>query len=142
MIVEELGLLGAKPLTTPGVDEVVGDEPSPELDDSMATQYRALVARCNYIAVGRADAQYCVKELCRDMSVPTQASWARLQRLGRYFLGPPRAVIFLAHRGPLSILNGNQTLRTLTSLLTQTGQVARLPESRPAVVLLWSAGVA
>ena len=73
--------------------EVVADEPSPELDDSTATQYRALVARCNYIAVDRAGAQYRVKELCRDMRVPTQASWARLQRLGRYVLGRPRAMI-------------------------------------------------
>ena len=39
VLVEELGLFGAKPLTTPGVDEVVGVEPSPELDDSTATQY-------------------------------------------------------------------------------------------------------
>ena len=55
--VEDLGLLGAKPLTTPGVDEVVGGGPSPELDDSTATQYRAFGARCNYIALDRADAQ-------------------------------------------------------------------------------------
>ena len=39
VLIDEFGLLGAKPLTTPGVDEVVGFEPSPELDDSTATQF-------------------------------------------------------------------------------------------------------
>ena len=58
-----------------------------------ATRHRALAARCNYIAVDRADAQYCTKELCRDMSSPTAAVWKRLLRLARYFLGKPRAII-------------------------------------------------
>ena len=31
--------------------------------------------RCNYISADRADAQFCVKELCRDMSAPTTDSW-------------------------------------------------------------------
>ena len=93
VLVEELGLLGNKPLTTPGSDEVVGDETSPELDGPTATQYRAMVARCNYIADDRADAQDCVKEFCRDIDVSTQASWARLQRLGRYYLVRPRTII-------------------------------------------------
>ena len=71
----------------------MGDEPSPELDDSTATQHRALASSCNYTAVDKADAQCCVKSLCCDMSVPTLVSSARLQRLGRYFLGRPRAII-------------------------------------------------
>ena len=63
------------------------------LDGEAASHYRALAARCNYIAVDRADAQYCTKELCRDMSAPTLASWKRLLHLGRHFLGKPRAII-------------------------------------------------
>ena len=57
-------MLGAKPLSALCVHEVVCDEPSPEGDESAATEYRALVARCKDIAVGRADGQYRVKELC------------------------------------------------------------------------------
>ena len=63
------------------------------LADVTATQYKALAARCSYIAIDRADAQYCGKGLRRDMSVPTLASWARLRRLARYALGRPRAII-------------------------------------------------
>ena len=73
---------------------IVDDDPdSVPLVGESATRYRALAARCNYIAVDRADAQYCTKELCRDMSSTTAASWKKLVRLGRYFLGKVRAII-------------------------------------------------
>ena len=89
MLVEELGLVGAKPLSSPGVEgakpvEVVE---SPLLGPENSSHFRALVARGNYIAVDRADAQYAIKELCRDMSAPTEESWSALIRLVKYFLG-------------------------------------------------------
>ena len=106
VLIEQLDLASAKPLSTPGVDEPVEvsqkdvedgiEKVAALLEGESATQYRALAARCNYIAVDRADAQYCTKELCRDMSAPTMESWKRLVRLGRYFLGKPRAVIGFA----------------------------------------------
>ena len=55
------------------------DPPTP-LEGEQASQYRAFAARCNYVAVGLADAQHCIKEFCRDMSAPTIDSWKRLIR--------------------------------------------------------------
>ena len=106
VFIEELELTSLKSASTPGVAEAVeksevgatmiNDDPDlvPLVGES-ATRYRALAARCNYSAVDRADAQDCTKELCRDTSSPTVASWKRLVRLGRYFLGKPRAVKFV-----------------------------------------------
>ena len=73
---------------------VVDNDPdsAPPVGES-ATRYRALAARCNSIADDRAGGQYCTKEFCRDTGSPTVASWKRLLRFGRYFLGKPRAII-------------------------------------------------
>ena len=107
VIIEELDLLSAKPVVTPGVDEVASDEPglgARLLDPAMSSCYRALAARANYIAVDRADCQYAIKELCRDMSAPTEGSWARLKRVARYLKGKPRAVLeFSWQADPASI---------------------------------------
>ena len=86
VLIEERELAALRPVTTPGVAEavdksqvcatIVYDDPdSVPLVGESATRYRALAARCNYIAVDMADAQYCTKELCRDMSSSTAASW-------------------------------------------------------------------
>ena len=49
-----------------------------------ASQYRAVVARLNYLAADRPDIAFAVKEFARSMSAPTQGSRDRLKRLGRY----------------------------------------------------------
>ena len=59
-------------------------------------QYRANVARCNYMSQGRSDIQYQVKELCRCMSDPSEADWLMLKRLARYLVGHSRVI---AHYG-------------------------------------------
>ena len=61
-----------------------------------ATTYRALAARCNYLAQDRADISFASKELCRDFSAPTIRSWIRLKRLIRYLQGAPRLVYHYA----------------------------------------------
>ena len=63
------------------------------LDSTRATQYRALVARANYLAVDRVDLQFPVKELARKMSSPSETDWDRLVRLARYLRGRPRLVM-------------------------------------------------
>jgi hypothetical protein len=96
VIVEKLDLLSSKSVVTPGVDDVASDDPDLGdrlLDPAMSSSYRALAARANDIAVDRADCQYAIKELCRDMSDPTEESWARLKRVARYLKGRPRAVL-------------------------------------------------
>ena len=56
LVVEQLGLQDAKPVSTPGVDEALsggGADGEAEEDDELpaaeATQFRAIAARCNYL---------------------------------------------------------------------------------------------
>ena len=140
MLVQELELEGARPLSAPGVDEPVGKEEDSEvaLEPDAAASYRALAARCNYIAVGRADAQFAIKELCRDMANPVASSWARLIRLGRYVLGRPRAVILFGWQPYASIVDvftdanwaGCRTARKTTSGESPWSAVAALNRGR------------
>ena len=60
------------------------------LSPADATMYRALAARCNYLAQDRPDIAYSSKELCREFAVPTQTSFKKLKRLCRYLAGMPR----------------------------------------------------
>ena len=62
------------------------------LSPADATTYRALAARCNYLAQDRPDLAYSSKELCREFSVPTVVSFRKLKRLVRYLCGMPRLV--------------------------------------------------
>lgn len=68
----------------------ISENGSFELSPSHATAYRALAARCNYLAQDRPDIAYSSKKLCREFSVPTQASFKKLKRLCRYLAGMPR----------------------------------------------------
>ena len=109
IVVRELGLEGAKAVSTPGsrddaskmssinVDSVYGDcgfEKDSEdlLTGFEATKFRAITARLNYLAQDRPDIQYAVKEVARRMANPRRGDWLALKRVGRYLVGAPRAV--------------------------------------------------
>ena len=98
IILEELDLTKCKPVGTTGVEDTLKRSTEDEahgaipLSPAMATQYRGLTARANYMAQDRAEIQYAVKELCRTMSAPNNDSWSKLQRLAKYLAGRPRAV--------------------------------------------------
>ena len=93
VIVEQMCLDKANPVSTPGTKCIAVYGKSDELLSSgQASIYRALVARANYLAQDRPDIQYSVKELCREMSTPSQKSWESLKRLGRYLKGRPRMI--------------------------------------------------
>ena len=62
------------------------------LSPEEATMYRALSARCNYLAQDKADIRLSAKELCREFAVPNRHSYAKLKRLTRYLVGCPRLV--------------------------------------------------
>ena len=59
------------------VKEESVDEP---LSQDLATLYRAIVARLNYLAQDRIDIQFAVKELCRFMSAPKTDNWSQFKR--------------------------------------------------------------
>ena len=63
-----------------------------EMSSTDATRYRAVVARCNFLAIDRPDIMYASKECSRCMSKPVNGDWAALKRLGRYLISRPRVV--------------------------------------------------
>lgn len=60
------------------------------LNPEEATCFRALSARCNYLAQDRPGIALAAKELCKEFSQPTRRSYERLKRLGRYLVGHSR----------------------------------------------------
>ena len=93
IIVQQLGLENAKPLSNPLADEVKRPDDEIELNANYTTQYKSIVARANYLAADRTDIQYAVKTLATSMAKPTNGDWQKLKRLGRYLVGKPRLVI-------------------------------------------------
>ena len=95
LIIQETGASDKSTLTHPGGDKKVMKEEgnSKELIGSEATRFRAVVARGNYLAAGRPDIQYAVKEVCRRMAKPVEGDWQKLARIGRYLKGAPRCVL-------------------------------------------------
>ena len=93
LIIKQLGLDEAKPLSNPSAEEVKRPDDEVELNAEYSTQYKSIVARANYLAADRPDIQYAVKTLATSMAKPTHADWQKLKRLGRYLKGKPRLVI-------------------------------------------------
>ena len=102
MIISALGLQDSKPVGTPGVKPSGQGEDEGPLSESDKSQYRALVARANYLSQDRGDIQFAVKELSRKMSCPSNLEWIALKRLGRYLIGKPRAVSHFKYQSTLS----------------------------------------
>ena len=86
LIIEQLGLENEKGVVTPGVSGAVEEDLG---DDTRSvgqaiTQYRGVIARCNYMGTDRPDCLFAIKEGCREMSGPTAGLLRRLLRIGRY----------------------------------------------------------
>ena len=60
------------------------------LSPAETTQYRALAATANFLAIDRGDIVYCAKEWTRHMATPTTADWEKVVRLVRYLKNRPR----------------------------------------------------
>ena len=91
-VIDHLKLQDAKRVCTPSTKEegrTQEDNETP-LEPNEASLTRAIVARCNYLAPGRPDIYYEVKELARQMATPRRGDMQRLKRLGRYLKGRPR----------------------------------------------------
>ena len=103
IVISELGLKDSKPVSTPGskedVDKMLTGIGEP-LGPSEATQYRALAARLNYLALDRPDIQYATKEIARNMATPTEGNWLLMKRMARYLKGCPRLVQMFRWQDP------------------------------------------
>ncbi len=102
-MIDELGLAGAKGVTTPGSRDDVSKaavenekQHGEKLNPRETTRFRALCARLNYLALDRVDIQYASKEASRRMSSPQAGDWLLLKRIGRYLLKAPRLVQLFA----------------------------------------------
>lgn len=104
MIVKQLSLdgPGVKPVATPGEKQKGEDalKEFPTLDPERSKLYRSLVMRAAYLSLDRADLCEAVKTLARSMSSPTEDSWQRLKRLGRYLRGAIRVVPCMGRSEP------------------------------------------
>ena len=90
ILVKEVGMkVGEKGnVGTPGakIEEEDTDKP---LSADLATKYRSLAARANFMALDRADIQFATKELSRFMQSPTDKSWMASVRLAKYLRWRP-----------------------------------------------------
>ena len=95
IILKQLQLTEAKPMSTPGTKDEgkTSEDCEMPLTDRETIEYRALVARCNYLFPGRPDISFAVKELSRAMSKPTKGDLQRPKRFGRYLKGKTRLVM-------------------------------------------------
>ena len=64
---------GAKQANPFGRPESVGSAPNRK----EAPVFRALAARCNYLAQDRCDIAYSTEELCRELAVPNRRAYAK-----------------------------------------------------------------
>ena len=62
------------------------------LSGLLATRYRALVARLNFLGQDSPELQFPAKELSKDMSCPTTGSWGRLKKMIRFLVARRRVV--------------------------------------------------
>ena len=68
--------------------------------------YRALSARCNYLAQDRSDIRFAVKELSRKMSKPRVKDAEAMKRLGRYLLRAKRMVTVYGKQTWMKFIEG------------------------------------
>ena len=105
LVIKDLGLdTSSKGSMVPGT-KVPGPEDDTMLDKITTTKYRSITARLNYMVSDRADIQYSVKELCREMSAPTEASWAKLKKVGRYLITRPRLLIHFKYQVATQVID-------------------------------------
>ena len=92
LLLERFGLDGkSKALSVNGdwgeLHSAVGGEPEVELTLGEAKEFRAAVARLNYLGQDSPDVQFPAKVLSAEMVSPTTGSWRRLKKVVRFLVG-------------------------------------------------------
>ena len=104
IITKSMGMENSKPVNTPSVSDdkqVQGmRENSRVLNKAEATEYRALAARLNYLALDRMDLQFTAKLVSRHMANPVEHDWLAMKRVARYLVGKPRFTQVLVWQDP------------------------------------------
>ena len=75
------------------------------MSEEQATNFRALAARANYLALDRPDVAFAGKELCREFAHPTTADVEALYHLVRYLTHHPRLTYFFPWGGDTDVVD-------------------------------------
>ena len=103
LVLEQLGLEKAAPVTTPLVKSK-GDEEEVPLTDQEAGYYRSVAMRIGYLSMDRPDMLRTVQELAKGLKTPTSFHWNLLKRAARYLKGVPRLVQLIPNQDNFSII--------------------------------------
>ena len=113
-IIVELGLKGENAVRTPDLGSEDIPEYSPPLVDKQIGRYRSCVVSGLYLAQDRIDIRRAVGMLAADLAKPTEHSWKRLLRLGRYLVGTADLGVFMQKIDPKTCGKGVVWLRTFS----------------------------
>ena len=82
-------------VATPGTTDegTTKEDNEDKLDEYHSNKYRAIVSRVNCLTSDRSGTAFSVNEFARSMSCPGNGWQKKLERLGRYLITKPRAVI-------------------------------------------------
>jgi len=100
-LLEEAGLLGAKPATVP-MDPTVKLKGSGKEPLKDPTAYRRLVGKLLYLTISRPDITFAVHNLSQFMAHPDKTHMDAANHLLRYIKGSPGQGIFMAKTDDLS----------------------------------------
>ena len=92
LVIKELGLATAKPISTPSTTEEVGILDEVLLNAGHSQKFTSVAARVNFLAQDRPDLQHASRGVLQHMSNPTTESLMMLKRIGRYLRGVARCV--------------------------------------------------
>ena len=96
-ILEEIGLLGSKPVETPMNPNVKLYEDQGELL-SNPERYRRLVGKLNYLTITRPDISFAISVLGQFMKDPRLPHWEAVIRIVRYLKAyPSRGLLYKAN---------------------------------------------
>ena len=102
-ILEETGLLNAKPVDTPMDPNVklLPNHGEPFLDSG---RYRRLVGKLNYLTVTRPDISFAVSVVSQFLNSPCQEHWDAVIRILKYIKGAPGKGLIYENRGHTQIV--------------------------------------
>ena len=101
-ILEEIGLLGSKPVETPMNPNVKLYEDQGELL-SNPERYRRLVGKLNYLTITRPDISFAVSVLGQFMKDPRLPHWEAVIRIVRYLKAHPSRGLLYKANGHLQV---------------------------------------
>ena len=102
-LLEETGLLGAKPAETPMEPNVKLSSDTGEVFEDPG-RYRRLVGKLNYLTITRPDISFAVSVVSQFMQNPRISHWDAVLRIVRYLKGAPGRGLLYKPRGKLEVV--------------------------------------